>query len=129
MNKNSIKFREYLSKLVLNGEKNTTWRLFDDKNLSKGEEVDLINWNTKEKFGEAVLTEVWEKKMKEESAAMEKNKKDYDLWYKDVGESWLNAHDDKGNLIKEDYWGVTDKINNAKYQRDLEQKYFSRAHH
>ena len=65
MNKNSIKFREYLSKLVLNGEKNTTWRLFDDKNLSKGEEVDLINWNTKEKFGEAVLTEVWEKKMKD----------------------------------------------------------------
>ena len=53
---------------------------------------------------------------------MEKNKKDYDLWYKDVGEGWLEAHDDKGNLIKEDYWGTTDRINNAKYQRDLEQK-------
>ncbi|TSC54059.1 MAG: multi-sensor signal transduction histidine kinase, partial [Parcubacteria group bacterium LiPW_30] len=53
---------------------------------------------------------------------MEKNKKDYDLWYKDVGESWINAHDNKGNLIQEDYWGTADKINNAKYQRDFEQK-------
>jgi len=53
---------------------------------------------------------------------MEENIKDHDLWYRDVGESWLEAHDDKGNLIKKDYWGTTDKINNAKYQRDLEQK-------
>ncbi len=51
-----------------------------------------------------------------------KDQKDYDLWYKDVGEGWVNAHDDKGNLVQEDYWATTDKINNAKYQRDFEQK-------
>ena len=65
MEKKTIKFRDNLAKLVLAGEKNLTWRLFDDKNLSEGDEVDLINWNTKQKFGEAVLTEVWEKKMGE----------------------------------------------------------------
>lgn len=53
---------------------------------------------------------------------MEKDKKDYDLWYKEVGEDWIKAHDDKGKLVKEDYWTTTDKINNAKYQRDFEQK-------
>jgi signal transduction histidine kinase len=53
---------------------------------------------------------------------MEKDKKDYALWYKEVGEDWIKAHDDKGKLIQEDYWGTTDKINNAKYQKDFEQK-------
>ena len=65
MEKKTIKFRDNLAKLVLAGEKDLTWRLFDDKDLSEGDEVDLINWNTKEKFGEAVLTKVWEKKMGE----------------------------------------------------------------
>jgi hypothetical protein len=63
MEKKTIKFRDHLAKLILAGEKNLTWRLFDDKNLSEGDQVDFINWNTKEKFGEAVLTKVWEKKM------------------------------------------------------------------
>ncbi len=65
MEKKTIKFRDNLAKLVLAGEKDLTWRLFDDKSFSKGEEVDLINWNTKEKFGEATLMQVWEKKMSE----------------------------------------------------------------
>ena len=65
MEKKTIKFREVLAKLVLAGEKDMTWRLFDDKNLAEGDEVDLINWDTKEKFGEAVLVKVWEKKMGE----------------------------------------------------------------
>jgi len=65
MKKKIIKFRDNLVKLVLVGEKNLTWRLFDDKNLSEGEKVDLVNWNTGEKFGEATLMKVWEKKMGE----------------------------------------------------------------
>ena len=51
--------------MILSGEKNSTWRLFDDKDLSEGDEVDLINWNTKEKIGETVLTQVREKKFGE----------------------------------------------------------------
>jgi len=63
MPRKTIKFRPDLAKLILAGEKDLTWRLFDDKDLSEGDEVDLINWETKEKFGEATLTKVWEKKM------------------------------------------------------------------
>lgn len=63
MEKKTLKFRTHLADLVLAGEKNTTWRLFDDKDLTEGDEVDLINWNSSEKFGEAVLVKVWEKRM------------------------------------------------------------------
>jgi hypothetical protein len=63
MERKIIKFRDHLAKLVLAGEKNMTWRLFDDKNLSEGDSVELINWNTGEKFGEAILTKVWEREM------------------------------------------------------------------
>jgi hypothetical protein len=65
MPRKTIKFRPSLAELVLAGKKDLTWRLFDDKNLSKDDEVDLINWETKTKFAEAVLTKVWEKKMGE----------------------------------------------------------------
>jgi len=61
----TIKFRESLSKLILNGEKNVTWRLFDDKNLSKGDTVSLLIWETKEEFAKAKLIEVKEKKLGE----------------------------------------------------------------
>lgn len=60
-----IKFRDNLAKLILAGEKDLTWRLFDDKNLEKGNIVDFVNWDTREVFGKAELTQVWEKKMSE----------------------------------------------------------------
>ncbi|MCR4283953.1 MAG: ASCH domain-containing protein [Parcubacteria group bacterium] len=53
-----IKFRDSLAKLILAGEKDLTWRLFDDKNFQKGDVIDLMNWNTKEIFGNAKLTDV-----------------------------------------------------------------------
>lgn len=61
MERKSIKFRDFLAELILKGEKDSTWRLFDDKNLQEGDDVDFINWNTKEKFAEAILTKVYEK--------------------------------------------------------------------
>ena len=61
MERKTIKFRDFLVELVQKGEKDSTWRLFDDKDLTVGDDVDLINWNTKEKFAEAVLIEVREK--------------------------------------------------------------------
>ena len=63
MEKKTIKFRDLLVELVQKGEKDSTWRLFDDKDLQVGDEVDLINWNTGEKFADAVLTEVREKQL------------------------------------------------------------------
>ena len=65
MEKKVIKFRNYLAQLVLAGEKDLTWRLFDDKNLSEGDDVDLVNWNSGEKFAEGILTKVWQRRMGE----------------------------------------------------------------
>ncbi len=63
MERKVIKFRDFLADLVQKGEKDSTWRLFDDKDLQKGDRVDLVNWNTGEKFAEAILTEVHERSM------------------------------------------------------------------
>ncbi len=60
-----IKFRPTLAKLILEGKKTATWRLFDDKNLQVGDVVELMNWETKEIFGRAVITEANEKPIKD----------------------------------------------------------------
>jgi hypothetical protein len=57
----TLKFREVLSKLILNGEKTTTWRLFDDKNLSEGDIISFLVWETGKEFAKAKLIEVREK--------------------------------------------------------------------
>ena len=56
----TLKFRKSLVKLVLNKEKTITWRLFDDKDLSKGDVVSFLVWETKEEFTKAKLIEVKE---------------------------------------------------------------------
>lgn len=56
----TLKFREKLSKQILKGTKTATWRLFDDKNLSKGDVVSFLVWETKKEFAKAKLTEVRE---------------------------------------------------------------------
>jgi len=61
----TIKFRPALAKLILDGEKTTTWRLFDDKDLQAGDQVELMNWETKEVFGHATISEVYEKPIKD----------------------------------------------------------------
>jgi hypothetical protein len=61
MQNKTIKFKDYLVELILKGEKNTTWRLFDDKDLKEGDKVDLINKDTMEKFAGAKLVKVYEK--------------------------------------------------------------------
>lgn len=65
MNKKIIKFRNYLVKEILEGRKDVTWRLFDDKNLQVGDRLILQNWNTGENFAEAEITDVREKKIGE----------------------------------------------------------------
>ena len=56
----TLKFRKVLSDLILPGEKDTTWRLFDDKNLSTGDSVSFLVYETKEEFAKARLTSVRE---------------------------------------------------------------------
>jgi hypothetical protein len=56
----TLKFRRSLSKLILQGKKNTTWRLFDDKNLSTDDEVSFLVYETKKEFAKAKLTSIKE---------------------------------------------------------------------
>jgi hypothetical protein len=64
-----IKFRDYLVEPILIGTKTSTWRLFDDKALSKGDEIELQVFGSNEKFAEAVITNVDEKPLRELSEA------------------------------------------------------------
>lgn len=61
----TIKFRPALATLILEGKKTTTWRLFDDKDLQAGDEVELMNSETEKIFGYATLTDVNEKAIKD----------------------------------------------------------------
>ncbi|MCR4277613.1 MAG: ASCH domain-containing protein [Candidatus Berkelbacteria bacterium] len=59
----SLKFREELVSCVLSGKKYSTWRLFDDKNIQKDDEIEFVNANTREVFTRAVVTKVLERQM------------------------------------------------------------------
>lgn len=49
----------------MEGRKTTTWRLFDDKDLSVGDEVAFVNSDTGGEFAKARITKVREKKLGE----------------------------------------------------------------
>ena len=60
-----LKFIDNLIPLILSGKKTSTWRLFDDKNLSVGDELIFINKATAEQFATAVITSIKEKSLSE----------------------------------------------------------------
>lgn len=53
----SLKFSAHLVPLIESGEKTVTWRLFDDKFLETGDEIEFINKKTLEPFGTAKI--IW----------------------------------------------------------------------
>lgn len=59
----SIKFKEHLVKSILKGEKKSTWRLFDDKNLQLGDNFSLINSDNGLEFAQAKIVDVVEKSL------------------------------------------------------------------
>ncbi len=61
----NIKFTAALVPLVLSGEKKVTWRLFDDKDLSVGDDLEFINRDSGKVFGHAKILKIWEKKLGE----------------------------------------------------------------
>ncbi len=61
----TLKFVTELIPLVLSGEKTSTWRIFDDKDLSLGDELIFINKATKEEFAKARILTIREKKLGE----------------------------------------------------------------
>jgi hypothetical protein len=65
----SLKFRPYLVPKVLSGEKHSTWRLFDDKDIQQGEEVELLEFVTNRHFADARVSKVIEKPFGDLTAA------------------------------------------------------------
>ncbi len=51
----TLKFQPYLVEKILKGEKTSTWRLFDDKNLQEGDILTFINKETLQEFGIATI--------------------------------------------------------------------------
>ncbi len=51
-----LKFAPHLVEKITSGEKTSTWRLFDDKNLKVRDELIFINKDTNEEFGTAIIT-------------------------------------------------------------------------
>ncbi|HYD93428.1 MAG TPA: ASCH domain-containing protein [Candidatus Paceibacterota bacterium] len=52
----TLKFAPHLVPKILSGEKTSTWRLFDDKDLREGDRVLFLNKETGEEFGTAHIT-------------------------------------------------------------------------
>lgn len=59
----TLKLFDHLAPLVLSGEKTSTWRMFDDKNLQVGDEIRFIKTNSGEGFATARIVAVTEKKL------------------------------------------------------------------
>lgn len=59
----TLKFRKNLAEEILAGRKKATWRLFDDKDLSVGDKVEFLIWESKEKFADAEIITLKEKKL------------------------------------------------------------------
>ena len=100
--KRTLKFRKHLVPLILSGEKTVTWRLFDDKNLAIGDEIDLVNWDNKKIFGEGVLTEIREKALgdiEETDFAGHENYESEEKMYKAYRE-YYGDKVDKNTIVK-----------------------------
>ncbi len=61
----TLKFKERMVRLILDGYKTSTMRMFDDKDIRAWEDLEFINSDTGEVFAHAVTTEVYEKKISE----------------------------------------------------------------
>lgn len=60
-----VRFVTKLVPLILNGTKTSTWRLWDDKDLRKGDKVAFVNAATDDMFAIAVLERVYQKTFNE----------------------------------------------------------------
>lgn len=61
----TLKFRHNLIQEILDGSKTVTWRLFDEKNLQVGDKPEFVDWESGEKFAEAEIVKIREKKLGE----------------------------------------------------------------
>jgi hypothetical protein len=57
----TLKFKPHLAEMIRTGEKTSTWRLFDDKNLQEGDDVARCENGNDEPFAQARITKIIEK--------------------------------------------------------------------
>ena len=61
----TLKFKTELAQEILAGQKTSTWRLFDDKDLDVGDKLELINSDTGQPFAQARINKLVTKKLSE----------------------------------------------------------------
>jgi len=90
----TLKFAPHLVEKILSGEKTSTWRLFDDKDLQKGDELIFINKESGKQFGTALITSLTTKTLgtltDEDKAGHEKYSSDDEMYA-----SFRNYYGDK----------------------------------
>ncbi len=72
-----LRFQSNLVPLVLSGEKVSTWRLFDDKNLSQDDALELRESGSDIVFATARITKVVEKSFRDLTDADKKGHESY----------------------------------------------------
>jgi len=61
----TLKFKHDFVEEILEGRKSTTWRLFDDKNLTARDELELVDRDSNKTFAKATITGIKEKKIRD----------------------------------------------------------------
>jgi hypothetical protein len=61
----TLKFKDLLVEHILSGQKTSSSRLFDDKDLREGDEVLFINADTGKEFAKACIVSAHEKMLKD----------------------------------------------------------------
>lgn len=56
----TVKFRHHLAEMILRGEKTTTWRMFDRKDLQVDDELLFVDSDAGAEFAKARVVEVYE---------------------------------------------------------------------
>src|SRR3989344_213452 len=59
----TLKFKGFKAKWIMDGSKTATMRLFDDKDLKVGDDLDLVNTDNGSIFSKAIITEVINKEL------------------------------------------------------------------
>ncbi len=54
----SLKFQPHLAQMIREGRKTTTWRLFDDKDLQVGDEIELVEKGQNAPFAHTTITKM-----------------------------------------------------------------------
>jgi hypothetical protein len=123
----TLKFKPHLAELILKGEKTVTWRLFDDKDLKVGDELELVNKEIMQKFAEAKIVGVREKKLGEIKEGDYEGHEKYESMEAMIGEfkKFYGDRVDNNTLVKIiefklctlNAWAVLSKKKNRKVLR------------